>query len=186
MINNLYEMSKKQHDTLITTVLMFTDSHPHVIKVLEDKCYYKALDDISGADIAVFHTRLFAGKFVLPSPPPGTLCYMTPIWKEPAANKALLNLFDMSDSKDLPALVTFLFHNGDIYHAHSKVKDDSEQTVFNSLKEILEILAVTARGSKDKLLAVQEAKLQMRKLNFKKGFKEFTSLLGQFRGASGL
>lgn len=186
MISQLHKISREHEKATIFALIMFTDSHPHVIKVLDDPHYYKALDDLSGADIAVFHTKLFKGCYKMPVPPPGTLCYMVPVWEEPVQNKRLLPLFDMKDSSQLPCLVTFLFDDGVIYHSKSKIDDESEQKVFNSTREILTRLAKAAKNSDSRLEAIRMAKFEMNKLNFQNDIIAFIKKLGQFRGAIGL
>lgn len=186
MIRKLYKHSLEHVDSKIFTIVMFTDANPHVIKVLKDTDYTNAINDLSGSDITVFHTSLFKGRYKMPSSPPGTLCYMQPIWEEPAENRKLLPLFDMKDSTQLPCVVVFMFKENKVYHSVSKINDTTEQSSFNSIKEILERLTIAIKTSNDKLEAMQKAKFAIQKLNLEKGVKEFLQKLSEWRGAAGL
>ncbi len=186
MINTLYKLAQEHPDYPLHSVLMFTDAHAHVIQMLDDPRYYKALEEITGEQIALFHTRLFHGRYEMPSPPPGFMCLMVPVWKEPQANKQLLALFDMKDSTSLPCLVTFLFADGTIHYTESRIATESPQTVFNSLEEIIKRLAQAAGKSNYKLDAMKKAMFEMRVLNFEKGIAEFLNKLGTIRGAAGI
>lgn len=186
MINTLYRMAKEYASYPLHSVMMFTDAHAHVIQMLEDKRYYKALDEMTGKDVVIFHTRLFQGYYEMPSPPPGVACLMVPVWREPQANRQLLTLFDMRDSSSFPCLITFCFANGDIHYTKSDIEKTSPQAAFNSVETIVQHLVKAAGKSDDRLDAMNKAKFEMRALNIKKGIGEFLNLLGAFRGATGI
>lgn len=186
MINTLNHISKEYESYPLHSVLMFTDAHAHLIQMLEDSTCYRALSEITGKHLAVFHTRLFHGRHEMPSPPPGIFCFMVPIWKEPNENKKLLVLFDMKDSRSLPSLVTFCFSDGTIHYAEASIATESPQIAFNSLVNITQRLVRVANSSDDRLEAMRKAKFEMRALKIKKGIGDFVNLLGLFRGASGI
>ena len=186
MINTLYRLAQDYADYPLCSVMMFTDTHTHVIQMLEDVRYYRALDEMTGKDIALFHTRLFQGRYERPDQPPGLHCLMIPVWKEPQANRQLLALFDMKDSTHLPCLVTFVFADGDIHYTLSKINNESPVSAFNSVGEIVRRLVKAAGKSSDKLATLSAASFEMRVLNIKKGMGEFLGKLGAFRGAAGI
>lgn len=154
--------------------------------MLEDVHYYKALNELSGSDVAVFHTRLFQGSYEMPKPPDNFLSMMVPVWREPSENKLLLTLFDLEDSTNLPCLVTFLFWDGKLYCTQSRIEDSSRQEAFNSTSAILKRLSKAGKSASDELNALKRARFEMRKLNFRKGLKEFLQKLGAIRGAAGM
>jgi hypothetical protein len=186
MINTLYRMTKEYATYPLHSVMMFTDAHAHVIQMLEDPSYYKAIDDMTGKDVVIFHTRLFQGRYEMPSPPPGVVCLMVPVWREPQANRQILPLFDMRDSTSLPCLVTFCFADGDVHYTKSEIDRTSPQAAFNAVEAIVQRLVKAANNSDDRLDAMKKATFAMRALNFRKGIGEFLGLLGTFRGATGI
>jgi len=44
-------------------VILFTDAHPHVVKVLQDREYWKALNEASGDDWYVFSIKPTNGRY---------------------------------------------------------------------------------------------------------------------------
>ena len=186
MINELYNLTKINSQYSLYSILMFTNAHPHVIKLLKDQEYYKALDEITGPEIALFYTCLIQGYYETPKLPPGRLGFLVPIWKEPSANKKLLSLFDMSDSRELPCIITFLFESGKIHYTKSKIDNQSTQETFNSIDRILKKLGNACRSSNNKLEAIRKAKIEIGILNFKKSFNEFLQIFGIVRSVTGI
>jgi hypothetical protein len=186
MISTLYRLATEYAEYPLHSVIMFTDAHAHVIQMLEDPRYYKALEEITGNDVVLFHTRLFQGRYEMPKPPPGFMCFLVPVWKEPAANKSLIALFDMKDTTSLPCLVTFSFADGDIHYTQSQIAKDSPQAAFNSIESIVVRLVKAAKKSGNRVEAMRKAAFEMHALNFQKGLAEFLNKLGLFRGAAGI
>ena len=67
--------------------------------MLRDEDLYRGLDEVSGDELGVFATLLLKGSFETPRPPTEMLGRMIPVWREPRANRQLLELFDLGSSK---------------------------------------------------------------------------------------
>ncbi|RLL54381.1 hypothetical protein D8Y20_03680 [Mariprofundus sp. EBB-1] len=115
-------------------VLLFTDTHAHVKKVVYDDDYWRALDEISGDLWPIFCTRAEPGTYVMPSPPPGILAMMVPVWEEPRANKELLEAFELENTEKLPCLIVFAREQHGSYLKNvMTIKGSTEQEAFNSM-----------------------------------------------------
>ncbi|NES25165.1 MAG: hypothetical protein F6K41_41240 [Symploca sp. SIO3E6] len=169
-------------------IVLFTEAHPHVVKALKDQEYYAALHEISGDSIAIFATMLFRGRLVYPDFPPGVVGMFVPIWQEPVQNKELLSWFDIKDSQKLPMFVLFGFENSLLYYRKHSLKDSSVQESFDSLREVLSLVATTIQdnANTDSKSLFRKAKWEISKLQFKRQIKDLIGVVSQFRGVSGL
>lgn len=123
-------------------VIIYTNAHPHIKKVLRDEDYWQALDEVSGPQWSVYAVRAAEGTHGLPNLPPGYVGMMYPVWKEPKANKELLELFGLSSTENLPVIVVFAQNeDGDIYQNIVDVDDSTEEQAYKSIKEVLRVVA---------------------------------------------
>lgn len=127
-------------------VILYTDAHANIKKTLRDQDYWNALDEISGTKWAVFATRAFAGKWGWPEFPPGTMGMMVPVWKEPSANRELLETFELSDTKQLPVVVVFVLNGDEIQRTVVPLDDSTFDTAFSSLREVFIKIADALNG----------------------------------------
>jgi hypothetical protein len=119
-------------------VIVYTDHHVHIRKLLEDDGYWRALDEWSGPRWAIFATRAAQGQFTHPPSSPGVLATFVQIWKEPIANKQLLDAFQLSSTEDLPTLVLFIEQaDGGVLSRAVKIDDASRERAYESLKGVL-------------------------------------------------
>jgi len=172
-------------------ILLFTESDPHMIKVLRDPDYYAALDNITGKNLALFATILFQGKYEYPSLPPGVLAHMVPIWREPRQNKKVTPWFSISDSRELPLLVIFGHKSGDFYYQKYPIKAETPETIFNNLKEVLLRISTSVQKARDeggvnKQIMFEHAQWEMKKLEAHQNIKGFLETVSMFRGAIGV
>ncbi|MBD1857961.1 MULTISPECIES: hypothetical protein [Leptolyngbya] len=169
-------------------IVLFTEAHPHIVKVLKDQEYYAALDEISGDSIAVFATMLLRGKLEYPDLPPGTIGMLVPIWKEPSKNKEVLSWFDIKDSQKLPIFVLFGFESGLLYYQKYALSDTSVQQSFDSLREVLSSIStkIQDNADDDPTSLFKKARWEISKLQFKHQIKDVIGVVSQFRGVSGL
>ena len=122
-------------------VILYTDAHPYVKKVLADHDYWTALDEISGPHWAIFSIKPKRGHYELPNFPSGTIGYMVPVWKEPSENELILKTFGIKSTKELPLFIVFTqSNNDDILKIELKIKNNTVEEVYNSLKEHIEII----------------------------------------------
>jgi hypothetical protein len=194
-------------------LILFTKSHPHIVKVLKDKDYYDALDEISGKLLLVFATMLFDGGFRTPNPPPekypskttkivtnevtgafyiestgtSTSYMMEPIWVDSSENKEVISWFNIKDSREFPLFVLFAFENSIMCYKKYPLRDSSVQEAFRSLKEVLSAISfeLNDKMNDDSVSLFGKAKWEVSKLQFKRQLKDVAGVVSQFRGVTG-
>jgi hypothetical protein len=128
-------------------VVLYTDSHANIKKVLADPDYWAAFDEESGRRWAVFAIVAARGTLELPDLPPGTLGMMFPVWREPDANKELLDDFALNSSEELPTLCAFAVDNFGATRAVAlRLDDSSVERAYNSLKVALGVVSTSLGG----------------------------------------
>jgi hypothetical protein len=191
MIREISKLIHEHSNYPLFGILLFSEAHPHVIKALKDKDYYSALNEITGKVVALFTTMLFLGKYEYPSPPPGVLANMVPIWKEPQQNKKIFPWFRIRDSRELPLLVIFGHESGDFYYQKIPIRDESPLDVFNSLNDVLSRISLSVQKATNenginKQKIFEHAKWEMQKLEAHQKIKDLFETASLFRGAIGL
>ena len=109
-------------------VIIYTDKHANIKKVLRDEDYWNSFDELSGPHWLIFSIRPVPGKYVYPSPPPGVRvrARMVPVWKEPKENMKLLAEFELDYTSDDPQFLVFADGGEDGILKHSlRLKDYS-------------------------------------------------------------
>ena len=132
-------------------VILYTDAHPNIKKVLRDDDYWAALDEISGPKWPIFSIRAEQGNYQISyrasGQGTGTLAMMIPVWDEPARNKELLEHFELKDTRQLPSLVVFTVGGGDeLTRTSVPLSDESPEVAFNRLREVLSMTARAIDG----------------------------------------
>jgi hypothetical protein len=123
-------------------VIMYTDVHAHVKKVLADEDYWKSLDLASGERWAVFAVRAIQGTSRLPDTPRSNLSFLVPIWEEPTANAQLLDDLELADTKALPSLIVFIFDNNhEVIRSILPIEEESLENAYTSIKRNLQVVA---------------------------------------------
>jgi len=117
-------------------VILYTDSHPNIKKVLRDDDYWRALDEMSGPSWAIFSVRAHSGHWEFPKSDPGVMSMLVQVWKEPSANREVLAAFELSDTKDLPALVVFTLRGEALNRTVVPIDEDTLETAYASLKSV--------------------------------------------------
>lgn len=191
MIRELSGLINEHMNYPLFGILLFTESDPHIIKVLKDADYYAALDEITGNSVALFATILFQGEYKYPLPPPGEIANMMPIWKEPRENKKILPWFNIRDSRELPLLVIFGHQNRDFYYKKYRIKADTPEAIFNDLKDVLSRMSATLQklgdeGVISKQVMFKQAQWEIRKLEVRQTIKDFFETISTFRGVIGV
>jgi hypothetical protein len=122
-------------------VILYTDEHANIKKVLRDEDRWTAFDKISGLHWIIFAIRPYKGEMVCPQKPPGTSARLVPIWKEPEENKELLEMFEIESTEKLPLLLVFVEdEEGKILKCSLKLKDSSIDNAYGSIKEALHLI----------------------------------------------
>lgn len=123
-------------------IILYTDEHPHIKKVLADDDYWAALDKISGQRIAIFSIRTKAGYYEVPRQRPNTLGKLIPVWKEPHENEAIIREFEINSTKSLPQLLIFAMGRNEEILKHSiHLDDSSKENAYQSLRAGIEVIA---------------------------------------------
>ncbi len=122
-------------------MILYTDSHPIIKKMLRDDDYWAALDEISGSKWPVFSIRAKAGSYKHSEHQYFKRFYMTPIWKEPSENKKLLDWLALESTEQLPLLVVFTFNDGEeVDRTVVKLDDENPDIAFNRLREVFSVI----------------------------------------------
>lgn len=130
-------------------VVLYTDRHPNIKKVLRDPDYWEALDEISGPVLQLFAIRTAQGRWDS-GVPRGASGMLNGIWLEPQANLPLLKLFELNSTVGLPALVVFTWDSDEVVEkVVIPLADHDPVTSFSRLREVVEV-ASRAVGSADK------------------------------------
>ncbi|GLP99971.1 hypothetical protein GCM10007891_18250 [Methylophaga thalassica] len=120
-------------------VLLYTDQHPNIKKVLRDEDYWLSFNELTGDRFCVFSVKPAKGKYEdSTSPRGGFFGMMVRIWKEPAENKKLIELFELEDTKNIPMLLLFTEIKGEFLKIELRLDDSSQDTAYSSIKEQLE------------------------------------------------
>jgi len=126
----------KSNEANIIGVILYTDAHPHIKKLLNDNDYWAALDEWSGPQWAVYSTRAARSTVGFPEMPKGCIGYMVPVWEEPKENKKLLETFEIESTEELPLLVVFAKDDdGSILKNEIRISNGSVEEAYNSLQE---------------------------------------------------
>ncbi len=123
-------------------VILFSDAHPYIKKLLRDDDYWQALDEVSGPRWSVFAVRAAPGSWGFPSLPPGVIGMMRQVWKEPSANKELLSAFELDSTKELPVLVVFSEDaDGTVFRTALKIPSESVANAYDALRSMFQKIA---------------------------------------------
>jgi len=136
---SLVEEQKSKNEVIqLFGVILYTDKHPNIKKMLRDDDYWLALHEITGESFAVFSVRPEMGRYEFPKFPPGSIGMMIKIWKEPKDNQRLVDLFEIKSTENLPLLLLFTEINGRYLSIQLKISDSSEVDAYNSTRGHLE------------------------------------------------
>jgi hypothetical protein len=133
----------KEGEANLYGVIIYSNRHAHVSKMLQDDDYWKALDEISGPRWAVYATRMKSGEYERKRDiNPFVMHAFVPVyWKEPSANKELLSLFQL-ESTEKPVLVVFTESvDGELFSTTAELNDSSVLAAYESIKGSLQAIA---------------------------------------------
>lgn len=168
-------------------VILFTEAHPFVVKALKDDEFWKAIDVLSGSAWMIFATRLFSGSWEKPTEIAESRGFIRPLWREPSANKELLECFEISDSTR-PYFVIFNVDGDKLYYAAHRVRGETAEEVYRSLADVVTSVAKVLEHEPDlppDALA-KALKLRLRILRAKDFLKRAFQFLETARGVTGI
>lgn len=125
-------------------IILYTDAHANIKKVLADNTYWNSLDEISGKKWAILSIKPKAGAYEIPrtNHSSDTFGFMVRVWKEPKENQELLEEFEIESTKELPLLLCFAqYKDGEILKASVKLDDSSIDEAFKSLRRTIRAIA---------------------------------------------
>lgn len=140
LLKGLCEESKSR----IYGFILYTRRHANVVNFLQNSNYWDCLDDISGPNWPIFSVRPLAqGRAELKGGgPSGTIGMMISTWNEPNENRKVLDFFGLSESKDLPCFVGFIWDDRGVLQQFTwPINESSVDNVYASLKRIVTIIA---------------------------------------------
>lgn len=128
-------------------VVLLTDSHANLRKVLDDDDYCKALNEISGPKWTVFAARAKQGRTEMPKFPAGTIGVMYMRWVEPQENAELIAALGLKSTQNLPCLVVlFPDEEGSALTHAIRLNDNTPEDAFASLKEAIASVTEAIEG----------------------------------------
>lgn len=146
-INNLVEKYRNKENLVdVFGLVLYTDEHANIIKVLRDDDYWKAFHEISGPNWAIFSIKPQKGHIGYPDLGPGQLGLMVPVWKEPAKNKNLLREFAFKSTENLPLFLIFTHAVDEILQIQMKIDDSSIDNAYTSIKEVILVISKAIEG----------------------------------------
>lgn len=116
-------------------VILYTDEHPNIKKVLRDEDYWLSFHELTGKRFCVFSVKPKMGKFQIPSVTKGAIGFLVKIWNEPRDNEQLLDLFEIKSTEKLPLLLLFSEVDGQYYKIELNLDDSSVDTAYSSIQE---------------------------------------------------
>lgn len=152
-LHNLTEHYRSDPDLAdVFGIILYTDEHPYIKKVLKDDDFWLALDEISGTEWVIFSIK---PKKTSPNKSsikrkPGALYKMISIDKEPVENKELLDYLGINSSCRLPLLVLYTHdEDGEILKIEWKIDEESKDSTYNSLRRGIQLIRQAVDGVHD-------------------------------------
>lgn len=200
-LKKLVEQYKDKDEIVdIFGVILYTDKHANIKKVLRDQDYWDSFHERSGPHWMIFSIRPRPGRMEYPineeivgppgaPPPPPRLYNMVPVWKEPKENFSLLQEFGIESTKHLPQLLVFTESaRGEILKHSLRLKDSSVNEAYASIKEAIDLVTraiagISPENRKNSLGAFQAVDLAVSDY---KGWKRLEKAFDFYRWVKGL
>ncbi len=172
--------------------ILYTSSHPFVVKTLQDPAFWNALDEMSGPNWPIFSVKPKSEKFSRRQRSLGTLKMMVPTSINPSDNKKVLDYFGITDKGMLPCFVAFIWDDHEqLKSIACKIASKPENAVYDSLEEIVDIIskveANVPEEEKTTEVVFQKVERALKMRNFKyvildaiKTLKELKDFIGLF------
>ncbi len=119
-------------------VMLYTDEHPNIKKVLRDDDYWNSFHEITGDSFCVFAVKPSKGYYDEPPKLPlGSTAFLTHIWREPSENKKLIEFFELRHTKIMPMLLLFTKVEGKYWKIELPLDDSNVESAHQSIREQL-------------------------------------------------
>lgn len=138
MVNQLFRQignfQKKAGVASAFGVVLYTDEHPMIRKVVEDDQLCEALNSLSGSRWVLFAARAKRRTQTYPKMKPGQIGMLYLMWQEPKENEKLLEALGMHSTENLPCLlVLFPDDDGQVYVHNIQLNGASRDSAYESL-----------------------------------------------------
>lgn len=171
-------------------LILFTEAHAHVVKLLKDSDYFNAIDEISGELLPVYATCLFKGAWEEGSESRPARARLIRVWTEPERNRRLYPYFGIADGRALPALVVCASYAGQLRYRVEPIKGTSAAAAFESVKSSLLAIVKCLHAAVDPHAFPERAFAQVRRrlvlARAKQRMIDLVTTLGWFRDAAGI
>jgi hypothetical protein len=138
LLNEIEKLEKNPSIIKVFGAIIYSDSHPHIKKVLKDEYYWKALDDISGTRWVIFSARAVEGHYRIEGGSvPGTFGMMVQVWKEPNLNKQLVEYLGISSTEDPYFVIFTRLKSGVILRSILKINDSTLEKAYKRIRSII-------------------------------------------------
>jgi hypothetical protein len=138
---------KKEDVANVFGLVLYTDVHPNIKKVLRDNDYWASLDEISGPNWPIFSIRPKQGSRGFPNFSRDSIGMMVMVWREPRENVGILQAFGLESTENLPIFVIFCKDSGgEILSRQIPLKDASVDEAYASLKAAITVGAEAVNG----------------------------------------
>lgn len=138
---------RKKDEVNVFGIVLYTDAHAHVKKVLRDPDYWKSFGEISGDNWPVFAIRADPARQVFPTFPEGMIGYMVPVREETNKNKEFMAELELDDTRNLPLFVVFAQDpDGLLVKKEIRISDESKEDAYRSLNSAVDLVSRAVKG----------------------------------------
>lgn len=139
-ITDFVELYRKDKNLVdVFGLVLFTNEHANIKKVINDEDYWSSFNELSGKRWAIFSARQQTGSYGFPPSRPDVMQFMVQVWREPEANKELLNYLELESTKELPLFAVFSEYEDNILSTFLKINDESINNAYGSLKAAIRV-----------------------------------------------
>lgn len=186
------EIEKIYNSSEIKTfgIILYTEENPNIVKLLRDEDNWNALDSISGEKFNIFAIKPKKGEMSFPKESNTNLMMLlTPIWKEPSANKDLLEVFEIPSTEKLPIFIVFTKYKDTyteaLYKKEFKLNEVSVDIALEQLRKIFyDIRKISNKintKEEHEIVIYEHFEKILKKHNFKKNLLEMEALFKRIK-----
>jgi hypothetical protein len=118
-------------------LIVFTDRHVYIKKVLQDSDFWRGLDDLTGEKWPIFVLRRPSGEMGFPRMKAGEMGFMVPVWNESPKNSELLKLLSIASLEKPYLVVCSMVSATELLIHRIKLADPSQDVAYSALKDEL-------------------------------------------------
>jgi hypothetical protein len=119
-------------------LVLYTDRHSNLAKVLGDDVFWRGLDDRTGDRWPIFVLKRPPGGTERPVRRPGQLKMMVDVWREPAENRAILEQLGLASTRRPYLAIYSVLDDEHTLVQTVALSDDSVEDAHATLKDALD------------------------------------------------